>query len=84
MADRTCFQCVQRIEIPGNCHIACGNWLAQPTLRTWRGCGLWPLAFDAAIVGACPGWTDNPAERIPLPESPELNLLRLLVAAGRL
>lgn len=84
-----CDGCVHRVELPGDCHIGCSNWLAAPDLREWNGCGLWPVAFDPAIVRQCPGRSEDEQDcYLSLPvqpgDVPVLDLVRALLAAGRL
>ncbi len=73
-----CSGCVQRIDIPGNCHIGCADRSAFPVLRRWPRCGEFPIAFDAGIVERCPNWTSDVLKRIEPVQGSLLELVRLL------
>lgn len=74
-----CGNCVHVINIPGNCHIGCANTNAKPTRRTWTGCGMWPLNFDAVTVQSCEGYSEDPKDKIVRKEDPLIELARLLM-----
>lgn len=71
-------KCVHVVGIPGNCHIGCGNPAAVPARKTWPGCGIFPLNFDANTVTECAGYSENPADKRATGDSPALAMLRIL------
>jgi hypothetical protein len=79
-----CYDCVHKINIPGNCHIGCNNLNARPKVRTWPECGLWPLNYDPATVVSCEGYSNNPQDKKPVNDDPLIEFLRILAGAGRL
>lgn len=63
-----CYQCVHRIEIPGDAHSRCNNHDAKVKGHPHgirRGWFLWPVNFDPVWLLSCDGFTDDPAERMP-------------------
>jgi len=72
-----CQTCIHRMEIPGNCHISCGNFKANPERKNWPGCGLWPINFDENIIVSCHGFSNDPKDKT-TQNNPLLDLARLL------
>ena len=79
-----CFDCVHKIEIPGNCYVSCGNPFANPKRKSWPGSGVFPFAYDPARIVTCNGYSDKPEDRINVKEDPFSVLVRILAGVGRL
>ena len=78
MKPSPCYACVHKIEIPGNCHIGCGNPDAKPKRQRWPGSGWYPMKYDPNTVMDCGGFSDKPEDRKEQAKNPMLDLLRLL------
>lgn len=77
-----CYECVHRLEIPGNCHSRCNNHAAKVSAvghGVANGWFRWPLNFDPTWLLTCDGFSSNPTDRMPRKElGPMAELLSML------
>lgn len=73
-----CYECVHKVNIPGDCHIGCNNPDAAPERKVWPGCGMFPINFDANTVFGCEKASKDPKDKLPEQDDPWIKLARLL------
>lgn len=77
-----CYQCVHRLELPGDAHIRCNNHEANVKGSDHgrrSGWFNWPLNFDPVWLESCDGFSDKPEDKKPRKElDPLADLFGLL------
>ena len=80
--ENSCYKCVHRASLPGNCHSRCRNVSAKVKMNphgVQNGWGCWPIDYDPIWVESCDRWSDNPDDFHPGEESdPMMALLSML------
>jgi hypothetical protein len=81
MGKPDCYQCVHRINIPGDAHSQCNNLKAKVVDSPYGiiyGWFCWPFNFDPTWLQSCNGFSDNPADKLPVEDDLLWGLLSLL------
>jgi len=66
MKKQNCYECVHRLEIPGDAHSRCNNHSAKVKGNPHgirNGWFMWPLNFDPVWLDSCDGFSDNPKDK---------------------
>ena len=79
---KKCYDCVHRLEIPGNAHSRCNNVIAkvkgheQGIMNGWF---MWPINYDPVWLLECDGYSDNPNDKKPRVEhDPFIEVMAIL------
>lgn len=79
----SCYNCVHRLDIPGNRHSRCNNHQAivvgnQHGIN--NGWFAWPLNFDPIWLISCDGYSENENDKMPYQKlDPIAELIALLI-----